>query len=85
MADPGVQALLWVWATLVVMALVVREDRRFAGLLMILAIGVLAAGAVMMASNEAAVAPWDACLKLGGSQMVHIDGGWQCVPPGQES
>lgn len=87
MSDPIVQFMVWVSAVAVALAFLgqMRADRRSADAWAFMALVAMLVGLGVIAYNDVNGDPLDNCRQIGSTQMVHIDGGWQCVPPGQES
>lgn len=86
MDDPIVQAIVWTWATMLALAVWEHsiDNRRAAALAVLAAMTCFVAGVITMSVNDTGGDPLTGCRESGSYQMVYIDGGWQCVPPGQE-
>ena len=87
MGDPMVQFVAWCSAAAFAIAFLeqMRGNSRGADRYVVVALVAMLVGVIVLAVNDANGDPLDNCRESGSVQMVHIDGGWQCVPPGQES
>lgn len=81
------QFLVWCSAAAFALAFLeqMRGNSRGADRYMVVALVAMLAGVITLAVNDVNGDPLNNCRETGGIQMVYVDGGWQCVPPGQES
>ena len=86
MSNPFVQAVAWLWLVVVALAFFeqLQGKRQAATAMMTISMIVALVGVIVMAVTDVRGDPLNNCRETGGSQMVYVDGGWQCVPPGQE-
>lgn len=85
MDDPIVQFLVWCSAAAFAIAFLeqMRGSHRGSSRYVVVALAAMLAGLIVIAINDVNGDPLDNCRETGSTQMVHIDGGWQCVPPQQ--
>lgn len=87
MHEPSIQAALLVAVAFLAWAFLADRwgDRRTSKAVAVLAACALLTALLSMAVFDIAGDPLRVCLESGGVQMVHVDGGWQCVPADQMS